>query len=194
MMAVGLEALDGPRRAVRGDDRLGISALEPGDVQAVISMLGRCSPATRYRRFHGVTDGRSHVTQLLAEIPDRGAYGAWIGGSCIGLASLAVDGRGSAQIGVLVEDNWQGCGAGSALMAALVARARQLRLRVLEADVLADDRFLLGLLARIGPITVAFSHGGYSVCVDLEGARPTGPSGQEGPPPPWSTVSLRESG
>jgi GNAT superfamily N-acetyltransferase len=172
MTAAEVGALDGPGRAVREGARFRIAALGPGDAQAVIAMLGRCSPATRYHRFHGVTDGRSHVTQLLAEIPDHGAYGAWIGGSCVGLASLAVDSRRSAQIGLLVEDRWQRCGAGSALMAALVARARHLRLRVLEADVLADDRFLLGLLARIGPITVAFGYGGYSVAVDLEEARP----------------------
>ena len=87
---------------------------------------------------------------------------------CIGLASLAVDGDGSAHIGVLVEDRWQRQGAGSALTGALVDRARDRQLPSLVADVLADDQFIVPLLARISPITTSFVYGGYRVRLVLE--------------------------
>jgi GNAT superfamily N-acetyltransferase len=135
-------------------------------------MVGRCSAGTLYRRFHGVTDGVFHALQLVSD-GDQDAYGAWSADLCIGVASLADDGHGSTHIGVLVEDGWQRRGAGSALLAALVVRARQRLLPALVADVLADNGFILPLLDRVGPTTTEFCYGGYRVNVVIErGWRP----------------------
>ena len=148
--------------------RIRIKALVREDAEAVLAMLGRCSPDTLYRRFHGVTDGHAHVARVLANIPGQDAYVAWSGGRCVGLASMAIDDDGSTHIGVLVEDRWQRRGAGSALTATLVARARQLGVGSLVADVLADNRFIVPLLGRIGPITASFDSGGATVRLGLE--------------------------
>ncbi len=154
------------RFGVGADQEVRLTVLDKSDVPAVIAMLGRCSRATLYRRFHGFTDGVAHASETLAG-PDQHAYGAWSAGVCIGMASLAVGGEDYGDIGVLVEDRWQRRGAGSALIAALVERAKQLRLRGLVADVMADNYFMLPLLARIGAITTTFAYSGYRVRVGL---------------------------
>jgi GNAT superfamily N-acetyltransferase len=107
----------------------------------------------------------------LAGADGHDAYGAWSGDRCIGLASLALDRDGSVHIGVLVEDSWQRRGAGSALVATLVERARARRQPSLVADVLADDHFILRLLARIGPVTTTLAYGEYRARVELDRIR-----------------------
>ena len=70
-------------------DGIRITALESGDADAVFAMLGRCSLTTLYHRFHGMTDGISHATQVLANAADQSSYAAWNTDQCVGLASLA---------------------------------------------------------------------------------------------------------
>ncbi len=151
------------------EEQVRVTVLGPEDLTEVTAMLGRCSRATLYKRFHGFTDGVAHASFT---IDDRAqdAYGAWSGSTCIGMASLGITEEGLGDIGVLVEDAWQQRGAGSALVAALVERSRQLGLPGLVADVLADNYFLLPLLARIGAINTTFAYSGYRVRVGL-GAR-----------------------
>jgi GNAT superfamily N-acetyltransferase len=149
-------------------NRIRIAALEPGDGEAVMAMLGRCSSTTLYHRFHGVTDGVAHVTQVLTEIPGQDAFGAWCADRCVGLASLALDSDGSTHIGVLVEDDWQRQRVGSALVAAVLHRARQRKVASLVADVLADDAFILPLLARIGPTTTSCDCGSFTVRLGVQ--------------------------
>ena len=146
-----------------------VVALERGDADAMVAMLGHCSPTTLYHRFHGITDGVPHVSQVLADTAGQDGFGAWCAESCVGFASLAVDGDGSTHIGVLVEDEWQRRGVGSALMAALLHRARERRLPCIVVDVLAEDQFILPLLARIGPITTSSAHGSHTVRLGLRG-------------------------
>ena len=83
-----------------------VTVLDEGDVPDVTAMLGRCSRATLYKRFHGFTDGVAYAAQALAD-PNQDAYGTWSAGTCVGMASLALDKEGYADIGVLVEDQWQ---------------------------------------------------------------------------------------
>ncbi len=154
-------------------ERIRIAALVPDDALAVVAMLGRCSATTRYHRFHGVTDGLWHAARVVADLPGQVAFGAWNEGRCVGVASMALDDDGSTHIGVLVEDSWQRRGAGAALVASLVARARSLGLRSVVADVLADDRFIVALLARIGPITTSFVSGGSTVRLSFDKEAPT---------------------
>ena len=149
------------------DASIRIEALECSDAESVLAMLGRCSAATLYHRFHGVTDGVSHATQLIAHAADRDAFVAWSADRCVGLASLAVDDEGAAHIGVLVEDAWQRRGVGTALSRAVVDTARARGLRRLAADVMADGQFIVRLLSGIGPITSSLGYGGYSVRVEL---------------------------
>jgi GNAT superfamily N-acetyltransferase len=146
------------------DEQVRVTFLDVDDLPAITAMLGRCSRATLYRRFHGFTDGRAHASSTVSD-PNEDAYGAWRAGRCVGMATLAVNEEGYGEIGVLVEDAWQRRGAGAALVTALVGRAHELGLPGLVADVLADNYFVLPLLARIGAIATTFAYSGYRVRV-----------------------------
>jgi RimJ/RimL family protein N-acetyltransferase len=148
------------------EEQVRVAVLKAEDLPEVTAMLGRCSRATLYKRFHGFTDGVAHASFTIDDAA-QDAYGAWSGGACVGMASLAITQEGHGEIGVLVEDAWQRRGAGSALVAALVERAQQLGLPGLIADVLADNYFVLPLLARVGAISTTFAYSGYRVRVGL---------------------------
>jgi RimJ/RimL family protein N-acetyltransferase len=146
------------------DEQVRVTFLDIDDLPAITAMLGRCSRATLYKRFHGFTDGRAHASSTVSD-PNEDAYGAWRAGRCVGMATLAVNEEGYGEIGVLVEDAWQRRGAGAALVTALVGRAHELGLPGLVADVLADNYFILPLLARIGAIATTFAYSGCRVRV-----------------------------
>ena len=109
--------------------------LQASDCNAAIAMLGRCSGATLRRRFHGVTDGVRYVTSLIGSGHPTVGYGAWIDGRCVGIASLHLSEQASAEMAVLVEDDWQQRGIGTALVAALATAARQRGLTTLTATL-----------------------------------------------------------
>jgi N-acetylglutamate synthase-like GNAT family acetyltransferase len=146
-----------------------IARVQRADYDAILAMLGRCSKVTLQRRFHGVTKGVSYVTRLLGEATNEIGYGAWLASRCVGLASLHVTDRTSAEMAVLVEDDWQQHGVGSALVAELACHAREQGLSSLRADVHADNHFIPPALARIGPIRTSISFGVRTIWLELEG-------------------------
>ncbi len=152
-------------RSVRSD-RIRVTVLEQADSDALLDMAGRCSATTLYRRFHGVTDGVRYAQQLLADAADHDSYAAWNGDRCVGIGNLHVC-EDTAEIGVLVEDGWQRRGVGSALVAALVRRARQHRTDFLRADLLAENQFVLQTLARVGPLRTRSAPGSYTALIDI---------------------------
>jgi RimJ/RimL family protein N-acetyltransferase len=143
-----------------------IAVLELADSEALLGMLGRCSPTALYRRFHGVTDGIFYAQQVLAAAGDRDSYVAWIGKECVGLGNLHVC-DDTADVGVLIEDDWQRRDVGTALLIALVRRVRERGLHFLRAEVLDENRFALQVLARIGPAKTSLAAGSYTTLVDL---------------------------
>lgn len=124
-----------------------------GDHGAVAGMLRRCSAATLRHRFHGCTDGMAYLNgQLKAS---EVVVIARAGALCVGLGALAAaDGPGPWELGVLVEDAWQRHGVGSRLLEAMVAEARRRQVTEIRADVLREDAFIVGLLRRVGPVTM----------------------------------------
>ena len=147
-------------------NRIRIGVLDPGDSDALLAMLGRCSPMTLYRRFHGITDGVAYAQHVLASADSHDSYLAWSDDRCVALGSLHVC-EDQAEIGVLVEDTRQRRGVGAALLVALVVRSRQRGLSTLRADVLGENSFALPVLGRLGPTTTSLATGSYTVLVDL---------------------------
>jgi N-acetylglutamate synthase-like GNAT family acetyltransferase len=139
--------------------------LRPDDLPHVLSLLRRCSTRTLYRRFHGVTDGSAWAAELVRK-PDDETVAAWMGSSCIGLATLTT-GDPRPDLGVLVEDAWQRRGVGTALVSLVVANAHASGVRELSADILAESDWALSSLARMGRMEVNLSFGVYSVRVTL---------------------------
>jgi GNAT superfamily N-acetyltransferase len=77
----------------------------------------------------------------------------------VALASCRLIDEGAAELGVLIEDAWQRQGLGTSLVRDLVAHATGLGLRVLKAQLLAEQAWIAGLLrpygaCRVGPAGV----------------------------------------
>jgi GNAT superfamily N-acetyltransferase len=132
---------------------------------AVSEMTARCSRDTIYHRFHGFVHLPTYLATLLAS--EQKSVIAWWGSCCVGLASLGPGPRGQ-ELGVVVEDAWQRQGVGVAMLEALVDLARGQGFDLLHADVLFEDVFILGVLARYGRLQVELEYGEYSVAVHLD--------------------------
>jgi GNAT superfamily N-acetyltransferase len=147
-------------------ERIRVSVLEPADSEALLAMVGRCSPTARYHRFHGVTSGVSYAEQVLAAADCQDSFAAWIGKECVGLGNLHIC-DDTAEIGVLVEDDRQRRGVGTALLIALVRRVRERGSHFLRAEVLDENHFALQVLGRLGPAKTSLAYGSYTTLVDL---------------------------
>jgi GNAT superfamily N-acetyltransferase len=145
-----------------------------GDRPALERMLARCTGQTRYRRFHGPVKvfPERYLTEALSGSPlhfalvacleQDGAVedgtvvdGTVVDGTVVALASCRAVDEGVAELGILVEDEWQRRGVGSDLLREMVAYAARTGLRALQAQVLADQPWIVGLLRRHGTCTIA---------------------------------------
>ena len=150
-----------------------------GDRPALERMLARCTGQTRYRRFHGPVKvfPERYLTEALSGSPlhfalvacldEDGAEedgtvvdgtvvdGTVVDGTVVALASCRAVDEGVAELGILVEDEWQRRGVGSDLLREIVAYAASTGLRALQAQVLADQPWIVGLLRRHGTCTIA---------------------------------------
>jgi GNAT superfamily N-acetyltransferase len=152
--------------------------LLPTDADTLREGFRRLSPDSRQRRFLAAlgdlddpmirllvdsVDGVHHIALLLIALPPEGEEGP------AGVAHLVQDPAdpASADIAVTVLDDWQGRGAGTALVSALMQRrpAAVTRLRTLVA---ADNRASLALLARAGRVSSGLPEQGVlDVTVEL---------------------------
>ena len=149
-----------------------------GDRPALERMLARCTGQTRYRRFHGpvtvfperyLTEALSGspVHFALVACPDEDAEGdgtvvdgtvvdgTVVDGTVVALASCRAVDEGVAELGILVEDEWQRRGVGDHLLGEIVAYAASTGLRALRAQVLAEQPWIVGLLRRHGTCTTS---------------------------------------
>jgi GNAT superfamily N-acetyltransferase len=148
-LAPGRAGLVSVRRAV-AEDRTAIRA-----------MFGRCSNETRYRRFHGpvkaiperyLADALSGSAFHYALVARRGQVAGpqARGGDIVALASCRLVDEGAAELGLLIEDAWQRRGLGTRLLRDLVTHASEAGLRALEAQLLAEQAWIAGLLRPYG--------------------------------------------
>jgi len=130
-----------------------------GDRPALERMLARCTGQTRYRRFHGPVKvfPERYLTEALSGSPLHFALVACLDedGAVVALASCRAVDEGVAELGILVEDDWQRRGVGSDLLREIMAYAARTGLRALQAQVLADQPWIAGLLRRHGTCTIA---------------------------------------
>ena len=139
-----------------------------GDRPALERMLARCTGQSRYRRFHGPVSvfPERYLTEALSGSPlhfalvayrdeDAAGDGPVADSAVVALASCRATGEGVAELGILVEDEWQHRGVGGHLLAQIVAYAHRTGLRALQVQVLADQPWIVGLLRRHGTCTTA---------------------------------------
>jgi RimJ/RimL family protein N-acetyltransferase len=144
------------RRPLDDGADLVLRMVRPDDKQAFVDGFARLSDRTRYQRFMapktGFTDselafltevdGNDHVAIVAAREQDgREPEG-------IGVARFvrAEDDRDVAELGIVVADAWQCRGIGRLLLERIVDAASERGIRRIRAQVLADNRQILGLL------------------------------------------------
>jgi hypothetical protein len=155
--------------------------LLPTDARALREGFRRLSPESRRRRFLTAlgelddsmirslvdsVDGVSHVALVLTVFPPDGQEGP------VGVARLVQDPAdpATADIAVTVADDWQGRGAGTALLSA-VMRWRPAAVRRLRTAVEAGNDASLALLAGAGHLSSGHAHQGIlDVTVELPAA------------------------
>jgi GNAT superfamily N-acetyltransferase len=151
------------RTQIAWTDGHATAAIRPSleaDLAALSDFFAGISERTRYLRFFGpVTPGPALLRSLggcadtTADTTD--AVIAVRGGVIVGHAMAVdrIDPRGArvADIGVVVADDWQGRGLGSALMRAVVTGAWARGVTLLEMDVLGHNRQVLDMIVSHWP-------------------------------------------
>jgi GNAT superfamily N-acetyltransferase len=129
------------------------------DLAALSDFFAGLSRHTRYLRFFGPVTPGPALQRTLAGCADTiDALVAVRGGVIVGHA-MAVDrvdpkppgGTRVTDIGVVVDDAWQGRGVGAALMRAIVTGAQARGVSVLEMDVLDGNHRVLAMLTGHWP-------------------------------------------
>jgi RimJ/RimL family protein N-acetyltransferase/nucleotide-binding universal stress UspA family protein len=148
-----------------------IRPLQPADRELLAAAFERLSPESRYRRFFAeVPRLTEHHLDYLTHV-DQHDHVALIAideatGQGIGVARFVRTGPGVAEPAIAVVDHRQGHGVGSALLGALVERAREEGITRFVAPVLADNAPAIHALERLGDTTL--EHHGPEVELTIE--------------------------
>jgi GNAT superfamily N-acetyltransferase len=139
-----------------------IRALQADDDAALARMMGRCSPRTRYERFHGVVTDIPPAYLRCCLSGEHVALVVEEDGEIVALASIEPAFREAPEMAVIVEDGWQGRGVGRALVAALFAKVgvTVVRMELCRAS-------LLEYVTSTLPVLASEQHG-CDVTVDVD--------------------------
>ena len=121
------------------------------DVGAVLALHDRCSPQTLERRFHVPTRRvpESVVRELVT--PRRGwSLVAQQGAEVVGHGCAGETSPGQVEVGLLVDDAFQGTGIGTRLMRDLAATAAERGYASLLCSVSPDNASVLPTVRRAG--------------------------------------------
>jgi GNAT superfamily N-acetyltransferase len=142
--------------------RVRIRPLSPADRAALAAAFDHLSEDTRRRRFGGLAahlgerdlDWLTDIDHHRHEALVATAPGA---DDVIGVARYVVvpDDPRSAEVAVVVDDDWQGLGIGRRLVAGLIGRARAEGIARLIAHVATDNRRVVDWVARAGGVAEA---------------------------------------
>jgi GNAT superfamily N-acetyltransferase len=146
------------RVTLRDGSQIGIRPIEPDDREAIAEGLRRLSPESRYRRFFAaVPELSARDLDYLTRVDHR-HHEALVAldadtGTGVGVARFVQIADGEAEPAMVVADDWQGRGVATALLEALVARAREEGIGRFVAPVLAENVEAIGVLEQLGPTT-----------------------------------------
>ena len=160
-LVAALAELQGPGAGFGWAERLAdgsdawIRLARPQDVDAVADMHRRCSSASRYQRYFTPKDTWREVNLRRISGGHRGAtlVATDSGTKVVALGNVfpvGAEQSGSAEIAVIVEDDWQGRGLGRRMLEHLVDVAAQLGFDSATAYVLAQNAGMIRLLESIG--------------------------------------------
>lgn len=133
-------------------------ALGAHDVRRMAHLIRSCTVETQHLRFHrALGDVSEDFARTQSDFDGLTRFGLGLvdaHGDLVATASLSVHGQNRADFSLLVRDDHQGRGLGTALLEVVVRHAELLGLDRLHARVLACNRIMLGVLARVSPMTV----------------------------------------
>ncbi|WP_146854430.1 GNAT family N-acetyltransferase [Brevifollis gellanilyticus] len=170
-----------PRDLVLGDGSIGqIRPLGPADRDALIEGFDSLSPESRIRRFffekkalsdqelHALThpDGVDHIALGLAVAIEGRPEPLPIG---VARCFRSQDDLELAEVALITRDDWQGAGAGTALMQALAEAAWNVGIRRWFGALFCDNQTIRNLLSRVGDLSDdrAIGSGVVEVLCDL---------------------------
>ncbi|MEH0939188.1 GNAT family N-acetyltransferase [Micromonospora psammae] len=138
------------------------------DLAAVVELHERCSARSRQRRYLGGSASPSRLRRLLT--PSRGTTLVATAGSgaaaepVVAMANLLAEGD-EAEVALLVRDDWQRRGLGSALLRRLVGHAGRAGYRALVLHTQAENAPMLRTVARLDRPTTTDRDGGLVTVV-----------------------------
>ena len=148
-----------------------VRAIRPDDEPRLMALCRRLTQRTVYQRFFSVrpllpeeahafanVDYRQRMA-VVAEVDDGQEL------ELVGVARYGPSDEGTADIGLVVVDAWQGLGLGSLLLEEILRAGEQRGIHEFSADVLTDNRRALRLLARHTAITRRTVAGGVTSVV-----------------------------
>jgi RimJ/RimL family protein N-acetyltransferase len=162
------------RVELRGGRVALVAPLHPDDRQRYLAGVERASPESLYMRFMAPVS-RLTESQLryLLEVDHRD-HEALLAvdertGDAVGVARFVrlVEAPDAAEAAVLVIDDWQGVGLGTALCRLLAERAREVGVERFVASLLVSNRSMRSVLDSLGPVR-EISRDGATVMVDVE--------------------------
>ena len=126
------------------------------DVSALGDFFAGLSTRTRYLRFFCPLTPRADLLRTLSGVPDNvdalvAVRGAAIVGHAIAVDRTEANDMTVTDIGLVVNDAWQGQGVGSALMRALVSGAQTRGVTTLEMDVLGINYRVVAMITGHWP-------------------------------------------
>jgi RimJ/RimL family protein N-acetyltransferase len=141
-----------------------LARLERTDRAALAGFFFRLSPETLYRRFHSpiVRPEQTHPERLLdLDHHDREAVVAVVNDEIVGVARYARrPGADSAELAVVVADDWQRQGLATRMCGVLAGLAATAGVRDFNLNMQADNPAVLRLVRRLYPdARLSFSQG-----------------------------------
>lgn len=130
---------------------LTVRLADRADVELVSAFHERCSSAARYRRYFspGPTPGERGLQRLLTPALGRSLLALAPDGHVVGMGNLIYDGD-SGELALLVRDDWQRQGVGTALARKLVEQAEELGIGTLTAHTHVDNTAIARTLRGAG--------------------------------------------
>jgi RimJ/RimL family protein N-acetyltransferase len=156
--AAPVEALEHVVTLRNGAD-LRLRPIRPDDAPGLIALCGRLSPRTIYQRFFTVRRLRPEDATALCTVDGRERMAIVaerdIGQrtELVGVARYGLAGEDQApDVGLVVEDAWQGLGLGSILLSEIMREGERQGFSTFHAEVLAENARMRRLLARSAEI------------------------------------------
>jgi RimJ/RimL family protein N-acetyltransferase len=153
--------------------RAGLARLEPSDGAELRRFFFRLSPETIYRRFHSpITRPEQAHPRFLLDVDhhDREAVVAVVEGEIVGVARyVRPTGASTAEVAVVVADDWQGQGIATRMITTLAGCALEAGVERFSMTMQADNPAVLRLMRRLYPgASMKHERGIYEAEVAIE--------------------------